>query len=61
LKDILIFATSVYSVPEALRDLPGVTFHLRNADLELRPEGTLYFCEAAQLWERSLLFGDTCG
>ncbi|KAE8009591.1 hypothetical protein FH972_006019 [Carpinus fangiana] len=31
------------SVPEGFRDLPGMTFHLRKADLEVRPEGTCFF------------------
>ena len=30
------------SVPEEFRDLPGMTFHLRHADIEVRPEGTFF-------------------
>jgi hypothetical protein len=30
------------SVPEGFRDLPGMTFHLSNADLEVRPEGAFF-------------------
>jgi hypothetical protein len=30
------------SVPEGFRDLPSMTFHLRNAELEVGPEGTFF-------------------